>query len=405
MARNAQHASRYLSSVEPSDLAALQSLDGDTLAALLRRVRLAARNVPRADEVESLASLIVGRLYRGDVEKAARAAVSLASRTVDQAYAGVDSLDQWAGEFGDMVESFIATGEDSAGMPRAWCPRPDAQYRTTDADVIAAALDSLAGTAHGRILRDAARAYMAHGDRRCSLCNDPTTAGRRVSLLGILAHTRGLSGSDSEYHVIRRAMLAALRAVPAAALKDEHYYPHAEGGRSSSVFLDRKPREHARAGEVGRPVTYVVTAQPITRPVAHRTRAVVTTASGASLPWEGDTARPSDEWQAAYVGQWAHSPAGTTHTREVVGMTDAHTIVTTPRPTPDTDVVTVTRPDGTRETHTESHYAALRTPRTAEDRLAETLAAAPPRTVRTPQRKRGTGTGAYGSQVGARLSR
>lgn len=365
-----RRASRELSAVKPAHYAALATIDRDTLSRLVRRVTIGARSFPRSDEVESLAALMVARLHvdGGDVEKTARAACMLASRVVQEAYAGVDSLDAWAGEYGDMVETIIATGTDRASLPHAWAPRPDAAYATTDGDVVAAALDSLTGD-HGRILRDAAAAYLAHGDRRCAVCSDVTATGRRVSLVGILAHTRGLSGSDSQYHAIRRATLAALAALDVTALKGEHYYPHAEGGRSGSVSLDREPalegpgvRERERRGL---PDTDAVTvSQPCE--ACNRTAAYART--------DGDRRHILRRCASGSCGSsWPHAGEGrayvTTHAR-----------------------VTAAAPDRSDDDK-------------RADRIAQTLAAAPSRAVRKPNRKRSGGTGAYGSQVGARLSR
>lgn len=319
-------ASRDLSAVRPSWSEAMHALAPETVAALVRRVSLAARQYPRADEVESLAAVMVAGFYSDNVDRAASAACRAASRVVSQAYAGVDSLDLWADVAPDMVESCAARTDVATGLPHAWSPAPDGAYVTTDADVVAAAIATLTGDAR-RVLTDAARAYVAHGSRRCSVCESANGMGRRVALAGILAHTRRLTASDSEYHALRRQTLAALRAVDVAAVKAEHFYPRPSLGRAS-VSLDRAP--------------------------------VV--------------APPSERERAA-------------------------------RSLPRTDLVTVTSADGTRLTRTEEHYAALRSARTADDIRAEQVAGAPSGAVRAPQRKRSGGTGAYGSQVPARLSR
>lgn len=372
-ARSIRKASRALSAVEPSDYAAIAAIDPGTLSALVRRVTIGARSFPRSDEVQSLASLIVARLHAhngSDVDKSARAACMLASRTVATAYAGVDSLDAWAGEYGDsMVEAVMTTGTDRTDVPRAWCPRPDAAYATTDTDVIAAALDSLTGTDHGRILRDAAAAYLAHGDRRCTVCEDVTTAGRRVTLAGILAHTRGLTADDSQYHAIRRGVLAALAALDVAAIREEHYYPHAEGGKSGSVTLDREPalegpgtrEREARslpdtdAVRVLQPCERCTETAAYARTAADRRHILRRCTTGHCA-----SAWPHGGYGRAYV---------TTHARIVAAAPD--------------------RSDDDKRA----------------DRIAQTMAAAPSRAVKVGNRKRSGGTGAYGSQVGARLSR
>lgn len=352
-----------LSAVEPADYDALRACGRDTLERLVRRVRLMARAYPRADEVESLASLIVARLHTdgSDVSKSASAACRLAARTVAEAYAGVDSLDAWADVYGaDMVETVVCAGRDRAGMPRAWSPRPDARYCTTDADVIRAAVESLAGTEHGRILRDASAAYLAHGDRRCSVCEDTSTRGRRVTLAGILAHTRGLTASDSQFHAIRRAVLAAVASLDTAALRAEHYYPHAEGGRPSRVTLDREDR---LIGD--RAVTDTVRVwQPCERCLAVSRYALT----------HADARHILRRCAEGYCGaSWPQASESRTHL-------DSHARIV-----------------GAAEERDADERRA--------DRIGESLASAPSRAVRRANRRRSAGTGAYGSQVGARLSR
>lgn len=316
-------AERDMSAVRPSWAERMAALDPETVAALVRRVRIAARSYRRADEVESLAAVTVAGFYSGNVDRAASAACRAADRAVSQAYWGVDSLDAWAEDAPEMLESIASQSTRPTGLPFGWCPRPDAAYVTTDADVIAACIASVTDDEMRRILTDAARAYVAHGDRRCRVCESASGKGRRVALSGILAHTRGVGATDSQYHALRRLTVAAVRAVDVDAVRAEHYYPHAEGGRASSVSLSRED--------------------------------VLT----------GD---------------------------ESV-----------------TDAVRVTRPDGTSYVTSHKRLQERAPERAPEerraDRIAEGIAGAPSRAVRRQERTRGNGgTGAFGSQVPARLS-
>lgn len=318
-----RRAQRDMSRVRPSWSDAMSALDPETVAALVRRVAIVARGYRRADEVESLAAVTVAGFYSGNVDRAAVAACRAADHAVSQAYWGVDSLDQWAEDAPDMLESIAATSSRPTGLPFGWCPRPDAAYATTDADVIAACIASVTDDDLRRVLQDAARAYVAHGDRRCRVCESASGKGRRVALAGILAHTRGVGATDSQYHALRRLTLAAVRAVDVAAVRAEHYYPHAEGGRAASVSV---AREDVLTGD-----------ERVTDPVR------VTRRDGSS-----------------YV---------TSHARL-------------------------------------QERAPERAPEERRaDRIAEAIAGAPSRAVRRQERTRGNGgTGAFGSQVPARLS-
>lgn len=427
---------RKLVAVDPGDIRAMTLLsdtDPEALARVSRRVRIIVKSldVAHAPDVDAVAGGIVARLYiAGDdadtltalteedrsarVEKSARAAVALARKTVSAAYAGRDSLDAWADVYGaEMVEDVLHHGTDRASMAPAWAPRADYKQRTTDADVVTALLSALPEDSDlGRVFRDAARAYMSH-DRytvtplpvavvvpACDLCADPTSAGRRVALRGILAHARGLAGSDSQYHALRRLTDRAIKALPLEDIAREYWFPHMEGGKAGSVTLDRDPRLTPYTGKSrapGVPVTRVLSPVPITVPV-EVTGTPYTEAGTAVVPVPEErredfarrragaravnTGKPHGpitraeamrqaeehargldvmpdrvwaEWldrapgqplaDPVDVGRYAVTrPAPVVTVRRVIGYTDPVTVTTVPRMLPDTDIVTVTRP-------------------------------------------------------------
>lgn len=487
-----KHAERKLVAVEPSDAAAMTALsesDPATLAQLIRRVTIIVKSldVMHAPDVEAIAQGMSARLYLNsdapNVEYTARAAVTLARQTVSTAYAGRDSLDGWADTYGaEMVEEVLHHGTDRASMAGHWSPRADRKYRTTDADVVTALLEALPEDSDlGRIFRDAAKAYMSH-DRytvtllpvavkvpACDLCADPSSAGRRVALRGILAHARGLTGTDSEYHALRRLTDAAIKRLPLADIAREYWYPHMEGGKSGSVTLDRDPRLTPYTGKsraAGHPVTRVIAPAAITVPVTV-TGSPYMDAGGAALPVpeerreefrarragqravtvkrhgpvtreeaareREEAARGFERLPERFYGDWLDRAPGhaladpveqgryavphaapVVTVRRVIGYTEARTVTTTPRMLPDADVVTVRLPDGT--SHVDSHkritappedgYTEEQRAERRTDQRVEALLTAPPRgPVRQASRRKSSGTGAMSSQVPARPSR
>jgi len=206
---------RYLNNVTESDMAASKALeqnDPDTMRALVQAVGavVAMRRPDHSDDVASLASVTVARLYRGDVTGAAGAAVAMATAHVTRAYA----LTDWD-LTGDMTEA--VNERDSLGDTRTtlsqWAPRPDTIADATPRDY----LHTLAETVPG--MRTLTDYWTAHDSDDCPDC--APGAGRRVAPRGIVAHVEGFAPTDSAYHRARRHAdhaLTSARPVMAALL-------------------------------------------------------------------------------------------------------------------------------------------------------------------------------------------
>jgi hypothetical protein len=459
----------------------MREIPADVLAPTLRHIAVAARRHNYADDVEALAVRIVANLYGGtdtdddDPRALATRAVHMAGRTVALAHAGVDSLDAWAGEESGMVDVIEHAGIDRANMPRLWCPAPEDSLRTTDRDVWRMALATVKAcdVEAWRVLRDASRAYVAHDTRPCDVCatvrttadHDLVRTGRRVSLAGILAHTRGLVASDSQYHALRRLTLGAVakvdtrrvRAVAYGVAGDAHRGDWAPGARvrtgsplapvkaptadalatwRAEATRTAQARDVARvrlalaymegaSAQKSQRVTgetlddvreaYDVAAREATRAAdrlargeaqarraARRTGEAPRAVEFDPLALARELAPLTDAWRARLTGEPIKARAPRMRPADVApGKRE-----TAARGLPDTDAVRITRPGKAPRTVSESEdIAPKRSPRTGEDRRAEAIAGAPSRAVRRQERTRGNGgTGAYGSQVGARAT-
>jgi hypothetical protein len=450
----------------------MREIPADVLAPTLRHISVAARRHNYADDVEALAARIVANLYGGtdtdddDPRALATRAVHMAGRTVALAHAGVEHLDLWAGEDGDMVEVIEHAGIDRASMPRLWCPSPEDDYATTRTDVWRMALATVKAcdVEAWRVLRDASRAYVAHDSRPCDTCStvrtladrDLTRTGRRVSLAGILAHTRGLVASDSQYHALRRLTLAAVAKVDARRVRavaygtrgDVHRGDWTPGARVRSgsplapveaptadalatwrrqatrtaqardvarvrlalAYMGEAP-EDIRAARIehGRLDAHAAHAADVlargearARMAARRTGEAPRAVDSDPLALARALAPLTDAWRARLHGEPVTARAPRMRPADVApGVRESAR-----RGLPDTDAVRVTRPGEAPRVKSESEdYAPKRSPRTGEDIRAEAIAGAPSRAVKRQERSRGNGgTGAYGSQTGARAT-
>jgi hypothetical protein len=354
---------RTLRSISAAQVEALNALPAETLEALVTEVKRLTKSDRRADEVGGLAVITAPRFLTGDnIKAAAGMAVAYARRDVADAWDGVDSLDEWAGAIGDLVETYAARPDgDRLNLSRPSTPNGEACAAITTGDLLATMLADAP-----KVLRDAAHAYLGHDCGRvlpeidgvpaetipstCGIC-DPTAAGRRPTLAGILQHTRGMTTADADTHLIRRLIVGRDgKSGAAAAARDRltEALADIEGTRTRNIW----------------PVEQETTATDVVR----QTRE--------------DIRRQERE---------AREDAYDRPVR---------------RPEPDTETVTVTRADGTVEafTHAEIVGAVERSAEDrAEDRRAEFYAARPALGKVAPKSRRGSRVGSTGPTVTVRL--
>lgn len=199
--RTAQKSRRHLATISESQVNAMRECDPDTLASAV----LVVRTLSKDSDVTEHATITVASYLPGSesVLHAARAAVAAAKRTV----ALSRSLGEWADTYGDMTED-VTTAADSmrtASTMARYAPDPATRYGITYADHLATLIGATPA------LRAPVVAYLSHA-RTCETCSD--AMAQRVTLAGVQAHAAGLDSSHSEFHVMRRAVLTALRATP-----------------------------------------------------------------------------------------------------------------------------------------------------------------------------------------------
>lgn len=258
---------RDLGAVRPANVAAMTVLsenDPETLARLLRRVIIVSRTYARSQDVESVASETVAAFYvrhgaAAEINAAASAACRAADVIVRTAYAVTDSLETWAAVAGEDMTEAVVRQSRAAGLPIGWAPRPGARYTMGARDEVAAVMARVTDRATLALLRTAADTYRRHmvsavmtrgyvipwaprdvpssgpsrtdfdgrdyflthpdGDMTnvstgegCAACGLARKAGAGITLVGILAHVRGVVDSDAEYHRVTRAVRKAVKA-------------------------------------------------------------------------------------------------------------------------------------------------------------------------------------------------
>jgi hypothetical protein len=196
---------RHLTNVSPAQVEAMRALDHDTLSGLVLMVRMLTQD----EDVREHATIIVASLFNGanNGEHAARAAVRIARRAVTASRA-LRAEDM----YGDLTEEVVTSAYDADVRTSLTRYAPDPASGPMTATTYGDLVTTVCGIVGDPILETAARTYARHA-ADCTSCTGADS--HRVTLAGVIQHVDGMESTCAEFHSMRRAVLRALRAVPA----------------------------------------------------------------------------------------------------------------------------------------------------------------------------------------------
>lgn len=209
-----------LGAVEPGQVRAMvemQETDPETLAGLVTMVNVMTRGETDGGDVAALAVLTAPALWvsRRDESMPPVAVAAVAVRKARRTLAGLAREAAETVADGDVLVEAVEAGDVSLSMGRGWCPSPESRYVPTWGDALATLVATLPAEVDRAWLAEAASAWLTlEGQGRMD------GAGRPVTLAGAVPMVRGWKASQAGYGPARRAVLAALAALPVGTVDD-----------------------------------------------------------------------------------------------------------------------------------------------------------------------------------------